>query len=488
MASAEYQRINKKSSLTDADLSESDIILGTHLPDDDDNYDIKFYLRQCRTTPVATCATDADQTVKTATVSNAADFVLATGRIILVKFSQGNTATSFTLNVNSTGATDVKYQGSTTIPYQAASDEAYLMIYDGTNWCLLSDAVKIDTEATADSTNLLTSGVIYNIKTAIETRLSNLEDGTTPAAKATQADSATSADSATNATNATYAETLGDTDFGYTASDLQTALSGKQDTLTFDSTPTADSSNPVTSDGVQKAIAASQSAAGLVSYTVVTAGDAAGSATTYEFTATLTGVTQLTDGLTVKLLITSELQSSTAITEVDLNINSLGAKAIKAMKNNTLVNLASKALTAGADYTSDYPNRVCDAYTTLELVYSSTADAWVVMGNPNVMTYSSDTSGYTIKADGFISQSFVVTSTSSSQVFNTEVPYLIALEKVVSVNERQSYNAAPSSTTSNISYNSAWYYCGSINRVTETSLYITCIDAKITAYVQVTGY
>lgn len=38
------------------------------------------------------------------------------------------------------------------------------------------------------------------------------------------------------------------------ASDVQTALEGKQNTLTFDSTPTANSTNPVTSGGVKAAL------------------------------------------------------------------------------------------------------------------------------------------------------------------------------------------------------------------------------------------
>ena len=39
-----------------------------------------------------------------------------------------------------------------------------------------------------------------------------------------------------------------------TQSDLQTALAGKEDTLTFDSTPTENSDNPVTSDGIYNAL------------------------------------------------------------------------------------------------------------------------------------------------------------------------------------------------------------------------------------------
>lgn len=44
----------------------------------------------------------------------------------------------------------------------------------------------------------------------------------------------------------------------YLWSKIKAALKGKQDTLTFDSTPTAGSSNPVTSDGVRAAIDAAE--------------------------------------------------------------------------------------------------------------------------------------------------------------------------------------------------------------------------------------
>ena len=46
----------------------------------------------------------------------------------------------------------------------------------------------------------------------------------------------------------------------YTKSEVNTELAGKQDTLTFDTTPTANSTNPVTSGGVKTALDAKQNA------------------------------------------------------------------------------------------------------------------------------------------------------------------------------------------------------------------------------------
>lgn len=55
------------------------------------------------------------------------------------------------------------------------------------------------------------------------------------------------------ATKSTSLSGYGITD-AYTKKEIDTALGGKQATLTFDSTPTANSSNPVTSSGIKSAI------------------------------------------------------------------------------------------------------------------------------------------------------------------------------------------------------------------------------------------
>lgn len=46
--------------------------------------------------------------------------------------------------------------------------------------------------------------------------------------------------------------------FGATSEDIKTALNAKQDKLTFDTTPTEGSTNPVTSEGIAAAIAGVQ--------------------------------------------------------------------------------------------------------------------------------------------------------------------------------------------------------------------------------------
>ena len=89
--------------------------------------------------------------------------------------------------------------------------------------------IKAKIPSTASSSNkLATSNELSSLGTTIDGRLDALED-TIPSSASLQ--------------NQLITET-----------GLTTALQGKQDTLTFDTTPTEDSSNPVTSDGVYDAL------------------------------------------------------------------------------------------------------------------------------------------------------------------------------------------------------------------------------------------
>lgn len=86
--------------------------------------------------PFGTCDTAAGTAAK---VVSCTDFTLATGATILVKFTNANSASSPTLNVNGTGAKNVYYRGAalaSSLYYWGAKDivEFY---YDGTQWNLL---------------------------------------------------------------------------------------------------------------------------------------------------------------------------------------------------------------------------------------------------------------------------------------------------------------------------------------------------------------
>ena len=79
-----------------------------------------------------TCSTAAATVAKVVTCSG---FVLETGATIVVKFTNYNTGSSATLNINSTGAKSIKMYGTTaTNTYMWRSGEAVLFVYDGSYW------------------------------------------------------------------------------------------------------------------------------------------------------------------------------------------------------------------------------------------------------------------------------------------------------------------------------------------------------------------
>ena len=96
-----------------------------------------------------TCSTTASTVEKVVSCSS---YVLGTGAIIRVKFSVTNTASSPTLNVNSTGAKAIKYRGSNITSSALAVGRIYEFVYDGTNYELVGD-LNLDTKNTAGSTN-----------------------------------------------------------------------------------------------------------------------------------------------------------------------------------------------------------------------------------------------------------------------------------------------------------------------------------------------
>lgn len=85
-----------------------------------------------------TCATAAGTAAKVVTLSNTDGWELKAGTIVGVKFTNSNTASSCTLNVNSSGAKSIYYNnaaytGSSTTVCGEASKVLYYM-YDGTYW------------------------------------------------------------------------------------------------------------------------------------------------------------------------------------------------------------------------------------------------------------------------------------------------------------------------------------------------------------------
>ena len=85
------------------------------------------------TLPYGVCSTAAATSAKTVSVQDS-KFSLETGARVCVKFTNGNTASSPTLNVSSTGAKSIMYNGSAISSDMLVEKGIYEFIYDGTNW------------------------------------------------------------------------------------------------------------------------------------------------------------------------------------------------------------------------------------------------------------------------------------------------------------------------------------------------------------------
>lgn len=88
------------------------------------------------TLPYGECSTAAATAAKTVQVTN---FSLETGACVIVKFTNSNTASNPTLNVNESGAKPIMRYGTTAAGTGTTSSgwlagAVQLFIYDGTNW------------------------------------------------------------------------------------------------------------------------------------------------------------------------------------------------------------------------------------------------------------------------------------------------------------------------------------------------------------------
>ena len=117
-----------------------------------------------------TCGTAAATTAK---VVDCTGFTLATGAWIAIKFTVTNTGAvgSLTLNVNGTGAKNIKYRGGN-LPSAGTltTGRIYLFVYDGTNYELIGDLDTNNTYTAASAAPLMdgTAAVGSSIKYARE--------------------------------------------------------------------------------------------------------------------------------------------------------------------------------------------------------------------------------------------------------------------------------------------------------------------------------
>lgn len=93
----------------------------------------------------ATCSTASGTAAKVATTQNG-DFALKTGASVRVKFTNANTASWASLNVNGTGAKSIRLYGSTSVnTYQWRAGAVVEFVYDGSYWMMLDAGIATDT-------------------------------------------------------------------------------------------------------------------------------------------------------------------------------------------------------------------------------------------------------------------------------------------------------------------------------------------------------
>ena len=121
--------------------------------------------------PYATCNTDAATIGKVASTTNWVETAnLEVGARVTVKFTYANGVAAPTLNVNSTGAKTIRYNGSTlpSTQYWAAGD-VIEFVYDGTYWNIVGTvkdndtkfALRVGTANTTTNDGTTTNGNVY---------------------------------------------------------------------------------------------------------------------------------------------------------------------------------------------------------------------------------------------------------------------------------------------------------------------------------------
>lgn len=90
----------------------------------------------------AVCSTAAGTAAKTVTISG---FRLFTGSVAYIKFAVKNTAANPTLNISSTGAKAIQYQGAAISSSYLNANRTYAFVYDGSVYQLIGD-INTDTK------------------------------------------------------------------------------------------------------------------------------------------------------------------------------------------------------------------------------------------------------------------------------------------------------------------------------------------------------
>ena len=111
-----------------------------------------------------TCATAAATAAKVVTITGNTNWKLAVGSEITVKFTNTNTASNCTLNVNNTGAKKIWYNNAvytgTSSNICGYANRYFKFMYDGTNWVWMGNSTDLNkwTAASATVAGYVTTG------------------------------------------------------------------------------------------------------------------------------------------------------------------------------------------------------------------------------------------------------------------------------------------------------------------------------------------
>ena len=187
-----------------------------------------------------TCDTAADEPKKTVTLSDTSGWELKAGVTVGVKFTNTNTASSCTLNINGTGDKSVYYNnavntGSSASIFGSANRTIWYQ-YDGTNWVWLNMGTLDGNTDTKVTQTVTTTNATYEVLFSVSTGNSTKTEG------------------ARKNNNLTFNPSTGN----LTVTQLNGVTVGNSPKFTdttyeFDNVPTNGSDNPVKSDGVYDA-------------------------------------------------------------------------------------------------------------------------------------------------------------------------------------------------------------------------------------------
>jgi hypothetical protein len=186
------------------------------------------------------CSTTSTSQAKVVDVdSDDNDFELFTGVKVTIYFTNAQTYNGApTLNVSGSGAKTIKRYGTTDAgQYEWRAGQTVVFTYDGSYWVI-------------DDCGVADTSYVGKVKLNSSTSSTSTTEAATPSAVKAAYDLANGKQNALTFDSMPTANSTNPV----TSGGVKTALDGKQSTLTFDTTPTQNSTNPVTSGGIYTAL------------------------------------------------------------------------------------------------------------------------------------------------------------------------------------------------------------------------------------------